>query len=74
MKNFNEAVKKYIMIETINDLKRNKLTLSEHEELYAILKEMKERGESETIMEGAKNWMVKNGAKATPHGIGWLIK
>lgn len=28
---------------------------------------------SETIMQGAKEWMVKNGATAVEEGIGWRI-
>lgn len=73
MKNLKKVMEKYMMIENEKELKRNKLTLTEHDELFRVLMELYKQGYSETIMEGVKNWMVKNGARAIEEGIGWKI-
>lgn len=73
MKNFKKAYVKFCAIETVKDLKKNKLTLTEFDEVYRIFMEIGEYGHSSTIMEGAKNWMEHNGAEVREEGIGWTL-
>lgn len=62
------------MMETVKDLKKNKLTFAEYDELHNVLMDVNKRGQSGTIMQGVKDWMVKHGAEAEVDGIGWIIK
>lgn len=73
MKNFKQAYKNFCAIETVKDLKKNKLTLVELDEVYRILMDIAEYGHSSTIMEGSKNWIERNGAEVREEGIGWTL-
>lgn len=80
MKNLNalsKLIKKYKSIETIKDLKQNKLTLSDYQLLFDILKDIQSTGQAETIFLNVKNWIVKNGGKATQNiennNISWIL-
>lgn len=74
MKNLKKTMQEYMMIETVKDLKKNKLTLAEHDELHRVLLDVNKRGQGETIMEGVRDWMIKHGAEVETYGIGWAIK
>ena len=74
MKNLKKAIQEYMMMETVKDLKKNKLTFAEYDELHRVLMDVNKRGQGETIMKGVKDWMVKHGAEAEAEGIGWIIK
>ena len=74
MKNMKKAMQEYMMMETIKVLKKNKLTFAEDDELHRVLMDVNKKGQSETIMESVKNWMVNHGAEAEVDGIGWAIK
>lgn len=74
MKNLKKAMQEYMMMETVKDLKKNKLTFAEYDELRKVLMDVNKRGQSETIMKGVKDWMVNHGAEAEADGIGWAIK
>lgn len=66
MKNLNtlnKLIKKYKSIETIKDLKQNKLTLSDYHLLFDILKDIQSTGQAETIILNIKNWIEKMGVK-----------
>lgn len=73
MKNFKQAHKNLFGITTVKDLRENKLTLIELDEVYRIFMDIIEYGHSSTIMEGAKNWMERNGAEVREGGIGWTV-
>lgn len=74
MKNLKKAMQESMMMETVKDLKKNKLTFAEYDELHNVLMDVNKRGQSGTIMQGVKDWMVKYGAEAEVDGIGWIIK
>ena len=68
MKNIKTVLRKYFDIETAQDLKKNKLTLSEHYELYDVLREVSERKEAKCFMNGVAAWCRRNGLTVVdPH-------
>lgn len=63
----------YSGIETAKDLQREKLTLTEYNEVYTILTSIKHGGTSETIMQGVCDFFTRYGAIVKPKDIGWII-
>ena len=78
-----QAIKKCILafkqIETAHNLKRAKITQSEHFEIGCTISEAvrayneKRNYKGETIRRGVADWFMKHGAKVEPCGIGWVI-
>lgn len=60
-------------IDNINDLKRNKLTLAEYNDLCSAFNDLVERQEAETISERVAKWYKKQGFDVTEKGIGYKI-
>ena len=63
MNTFVKAYDKWRMIEDENDLKKNRLTLTEYHAVADILKALSGIDDSryETFMAGVANWFEKNG-------------
>lgn len=55
------VIKKYFYIEYEKDLKRNKLTLCDHEMLYYVLKDLSAGKSSQCISQRVAEWCKRNG-------------
>lgn len=66
-------------IETAQDLKMEKITLSEYREIHTHILQIGQAMNQcaayyvETISQGVCDWFMKHGAKVEPFGIGWRI-
>jgi len=74
---YKRALKHYFALETATDLRREKITLSDHEIIYDILKLFNTYGYNEdhagTISENVANYFTRQGFNVTPSGCGWSI-
>lgn len=74
-----KCIKAFNLLETEQDLKRAKITQSEHFEIGRTLSEavnaynQKRSYKGETISQSVCDWFIKQGAKVNPCGIGWYI-
>lgn len=78
-KTIKKCIAAYNAIESEKELRRDKITQAQHFEIgYTISEAVQtyntgKEHKGETISEAVKNWFMKHGAKAVPHGIGWYI-
>lgn len=74
-----KCIEAFKQIETAQDLKRAKITQSEHFEIACTISEAvqayneRRSYKGETISQGVSDWFMKRGAKVEPRGIGWVI-
>lgn len=60
-------------METSADLKRNKITLSDYDEIYSVLVLMSKGKPTGTISERVAKWFKRNGANVSMVDTGWNI-
>lgn len=60
-------------IETIQDLKKNKLKHSDYLALADTLNDFYHNSEAFTFIESVKNWCVKKGLRAEKKDHGWIL-
>lgn len=75
----NNCISAFRKIDTAKDLKINKITYSDFQIIYDILKECvnsKKKGcdyTGETISENVAKWFMRRGANVKRHEVGWYI-
>ena len=74
---FKRALKHYFTLETVTDLRRENITLSDHEIIYEIFKLFNTYGYNEdhagTISENVARFFDRNGFFVKSAGVGWSI-
>lgn len=74
-----KCIEAFNRIETAQDLKKAKITLSEYREINLHVLQLIQAINQyavyygETISQGVCDWFMKHGAKVEPCGIGWKI-
>lgn len=72
----NNCVKYFNQIDSAKDLKTNKITYSDLEIIFYILKEAinsKNKYSGETISENVARWFMRKGATVRTNEVGWII-
>lgn len=73
-KRYMKALKKYREIESIADLRKNKLNLPDYYAIPTIMNDMVENGYAETFMDNVKNFLVRCGFTAEEKNGFYIIK
>lgn len=68
-----KIIKKFTALETSADLKRNKITLSDYDEIYSVLVLMSKGKPTNTISKNVAQWFKRNGANVNVVETGWNI-
>lgn len=68
-----KIAKAYSQMAHASDLKKAGIHLAQHYALYAVICDLIDSGNSETVLRDVADWLSKHGAKVTPNGIGWSI-
>ena len=66
-------IKNFSAMETSADLKRNKITLSDYNEIHSVLVLMSKGKPTNTISESVAKWFKRNGANVNVVPTGWNI-
>ena len=69
------AYKKYRDIDTVNDLKKNRLTFAEYEELRYALADLCKAGKTATFIKAVAQWLKRAGFKVSndDEGVNYII-
>ncbi len=68
-----KLIDRYQKIETAKDLKANKITLCEYNEIYEDLIVLNEGHKVTTISESVAKWFKRNGATVKMVACGWHV-
>lgn len=68
-----KIIKKFTALETSADLKRNRITLSDYNEIHSVLVLMSKGKPTNTISENVAQWFKRNGANVNVVETGWNI-
>lgn len=68
-----QCIEAFKQIDTVQDLKREKITYLDYLEIASDFQVLKVCGEVETISFNVVQWFMKHGAKVEVCGIGWKI-
>jgi len=72
-KAINKLNNEFAKLETIENLKRSGLSLSDYHVIYDLLGDLAKHGEAKTIINYPAMWLRKHGASVSWNGIEWII-
>lgn len=66
-----DLIKDFKKIETLNDLKKRNITISEYNTIFLIIKNLQQFKKFDFLQESIKNYLIKFNIKVFEAGIGW---
>ncbi len=73
MKNIKKLVSDFCNITTAQDLKREKLSMSDFSALSFTLQDLQDTGITNILSINVKNWLERRGLNIRAHGVGWMV-